>query len=197
MKLIMKTIKVWFLVIAFSLTVVSCQSPPNHKENQSVDHNNTVKIVDSLIVKNIEIVQYIEDYMVSDSLNKMTKVYNLLVEERNFHVYLTIESISNYEILIGSYLPVGSFKVKDKLVIMSMRLNPVFRTTDSDKDNLTGLLRMSVDSTFFNNDHGPSTYDPPVWSMELFRDSISISHNGFSPDIPVGGLQVKAPKVKR
>src|SRR5882757_1120902 len=113
MKLIMKTIKVWFLVIAFSLTVVSCQSPPNHKESQSVDHNNTVKIVDSLIVKNIEIVQYIEDYMVSDSLNKMTKVYNLLVEERNFHVYLTIESISNYEILIGSYLPVGSFKVKD------------------------------------------------------------------------------------
>ena len=169
-----QVIKVFMML--FWLHLMSCSSDSKTDEVVSMPKTKLVELknkkLDSLVVGFIE---------QSDTRNC---AYELLISSAGRSSIFYLTAVNNYDAVTNRKLLVGYLIVNSRVVFISMKGNGIFNQPDD------SLLRKQigpfVPESFFNEPL--SFFDPPIWRIELFADSLTVDKNAFSQDVPIKNI---------
>lgn len=183
------------LIFLVFITTLFCSCKTQTGESNANKGDFSIKLADSLTLTNTAIMECIDQYILQDSVNQAPKVYKVLVEEKDFNLFLTINSVNNYNVLIDHFFAIGYFVRKNKVVVVNNRLESAFRANDKFTDELQSVIRQNVGDSFF--DSTSSVYDPPVWKLMINQDTLIVDKHGLSPDIRFKKIiKLDPPKIK-
>ncbi|MBL0745363.1 hypothetical protein [Chryseolinea lacunae] len=143
--------------------------------------------------RNAKVIRHLKEYIESDSSRQFPKVYQLLVEEKDFKTTITINSTIYYDALVR-FSVVGYFLLDGNVVVVRSRLGSLYDQDAAFLQQLKDFLSANNISDAFFEEPG-FTYDSQVWRVEIVDDSVSLEKGVRNPDVRyVGKIDFTLPK---